>query len=74
MARMTVEAHEVREGDVILAESPRYHGPTFTVDTVTPTPYPPNVRIVGHYGRNGEHPATLASVPPAKPYLIEREA
>lgn len=71
----TLAAREILPGDVILASSPRYNGPTFTVDSVTGNPYivrphnGPSLRIAGHYG---EYPATLSFVRPERTYLVER--
>lgn len=70
-----VPTRELRQGDVIHAESPRYHGPTFTVDSVDLTEWVPDTyRIVGHYGIAGQHPATLSAVPGGKPYRATRGA
>lgn len=70
---MTVQTRDLKPGDVILAESPRYNGPTFTVDTKELTLLCPDTyRIVGHWGREGQHPATLSAVPGGKSYLVER--
>lgn len=69
----TIPTREIRPGDVILAESPRYYGPTFTVDTVEDSLYVADTyRITGHYGARDQHPATLAGVPGSKPYRVER--
>lgn len=80
METLTVRADEIREGDKILASSPKYNGPTFTVETVTSNPYivrphnGPSLRIAGHYGAQGEHPATLGFVRPDRTYMVERVA
>ena len=72
---VTIPAREIMPGDVIHAESRRYNGPTFTVDTRDLTVWVPDTyRIVGHYGREGQHPATLAAVPGGKPYMVTRPA
>lgn len=78
MTAELVKALDIREGDKILAASPQYHGPTFTVETVTSNPYivrphnGPSLRIAGRYGAQGEHPATLGFVRPDRTYLVER--
>jgi hypothetical protein len=73
MSSRTIPTRELRPGDVILAESPRYHGPTFTVDAKTLTEWVPDTyRITGHYGSEGQHTATLSAVPGGKSYLVER--
>lgn len=75
MSTETVRADEIRVGDVILASSPRYNGPTFTVESVSSNPYivrphnGPSLRITGHYDAN---PATLGFVRPDRTYLVER--
>ena len=73
MSAKLVETRDLKPGDTILAESPRYNGPTFTVDVKELTVMVPDTyRIAGHYGREGQHPATLSVVPGGKRYMVER--
>ena len=73
MTARLIQTREILPGDVILSESPRFHGPTLTVDVKELAGFFPDVyRIVGHYGSEGQHTATLSAVPGGKPYMVER--
>lgn len=71
MSMIEIPVREIREGDRILSASRRYHGPSFTV-TETRATGGGFFRVAGVWGREGQHPATLAGVSGERVYMVER--
>lgn len=74
---VTVPASEIRPGDVILAESPRYHGPDVRVTHIEHVKYGRPFAVPEVLNFSVEHlycegVTRLAGVPLDKPYRVQR--